>query len=282
MNNDKILNNAKEMGEKWLDTITFNGTGNSDKVKTILSKRTFNGKPITTYVVNSCKEAVKLVHQLINNSDLNAKQKKELQPWSCIWDYYDMAFWDCAYSQCPDQSHEFGSQSFLEACKHGLGYYINLGSVAIGIMRPEAHVDMEQRIHNPQGPAIVWGDEKQYWWRGVKVPEKWITDPDSVDPKDALTWENMEQRAALCEILGWGKILKTLNPKVIDTDPDPEIGELLEVDIPDAPGSKFLRVLCGTGREFCLAVPPDMKTALQANAWSWGLDKEEYKPEVRT
>ena len=37
-----------------------------------------------------------------------------------------------------------------------------------------------------------------------------------------------------------------------------------------------------TGRRFALPVPPDMTTALQANAWSYGLDETDYKPEIRT
>ena len=46
---------------------------------------------------------------------------------------------------------------------------------------------------------------------------------------------------------------------------------------------KFLRVLYGTKREFALPVPPDMKTALQAQSWTWGLDEKDFTiPEVRT
>jgi len=42
-------------------------------------------------------------------------------------------------------------------------------------------------------------------------------------------------------------------------------------------------VRCGTGRTFALPVPPDMKTAIQANAWTYGLDpKDIFNLEVRT
>jgi hypothetical protein len=87
-----------------------------------------------------------------------------------------------------------------------------------------------------------------------------------------LTERNAEKRRAAAEILGWDKIIKALKPKTIDIDPDPQIGELLEVDLPDAPGERFIRVQCGTGRTFCLNVPPTMKTALEAQAWTWGDD----------
>lgn len=99
----------------------------------------------------------------------------------------------------------------------------------------------------------------------------------------ALTWENIEQRRAAIEIVGWDKIIDQLNAKVIDEDVDPEIGTLIEAKIPDIGKERFLRVRCGTGRSFCLPVPPNMKTALEAQSWTWGLDEKTFKkPEVRT
>jgi hypothetical protein len=102
--------------------------------------------------------------------------------------------------------------------------------------------------------------------------------------KIALTWENIEQRRAACEILGWISIVNDLDGIVIDRDDDPEIGELIEVNIPEIGNEKFLVVRCGTGRTFALPVPPNMKTALQANSWTFGIDNvnEFLKPEIRT
>jgi hypothetical protein len=42
-----------------------------------------------------------------------------------------------------------------------------------------------------------------------------------------------------------------------------------------------LRVRCGTGREFVLAVPPTVLSAREANAWTYGLSPEEYQLEAR-
>ena len=66
--------------------------------------------------------------------------------------------------------------------------------------------------------------------------------------------------------LGGAKVLEQINAKVIDEDADPEIGTLLEADIPEIGKEKFLKVMCGTKREFALPVPPEMKTALEAQA----------------
>ena len=74
-----------------------------------------------------------------------------------------------------------------------------------------------------------------------------------------------------------------LDSVVVDEDGDPEIGTLLEVDLPDIGKEKFLKVLCGTGRTFALPVPPEMKTALEAQSWTWSIDEKDFfKPEIRT
>jgi len=144
--------------------------------------------------------------------------------------------------------------------------------------------DDQNRPHCETGPSHRWSDGYAlYHWHGVAVPGEWIENKAGLTAKIALAEENVEKRRAACEIIGWAKVLKELNAKVIDKDPDPEIGTLLEVDLPDSGPERFIFVRCGTGREFALPVPRDCgDTALAANAWSYGLDKLQYRPEVRT
>lgn len=151
------------------------------------------------------------------------------------------------------------------------------------IMDRPLHIKMDEqkRLHGETGPAIEYADGfTVHSWHGTRVPERFIK--KEITAVEALKEENLELRRCACEILGWAAILRELDPTVIDKDPDPQIGELLEVDIPDIGTEKYLRVLCGTGREFALPVPPDMKRARQANAWTYGLDESEYNPEIRT
>lgn len=176
------------------------------------------------------------------------------------------------------------------------------------------HLDRDNLVHNHVGPARVWADGSNvYFWRGVMAPSSWFPPPSKEwlsentgcpvplpraasaevnlpSPWEALGFRNVELRRVACEILGWEAIVSALKPVILDEDEDPQIGTLLRVRIP-IPGwgdrtlledHVFLRVRCGTGRTFCLAVPPEMKTARQANAWTYGLEPEEYAPEVRT
>ncbi len=141
--------------------------------------------------------------------------------------------------------------------------------------------DDRYRLHNPTGPAVEYADGfSVFSWHGTRVKRAWIeTKPAAAE---VLREPNAEIRRAGCEIIGWDSVIAELGAVTIERDPDPEIGELLEVELPDAGKARFLRVRCGTGRTFVLSVPSEMTTALQANSWSYGLESSEYKLEKRT
>lgn len=173
---------------------------------------------------------------------------------------------------------------YEDAARHG-GFRVMHEEFCIVSDFPEIiKKDEQNRPHCENGPSHKWRDGwSLYHWHGVSIPSEWIEDKKSLTAKIALTWENIEQRRAACEIVGWAKIMEELDAKVIDADGDPEIGTLLEVELPDSGKERFLKVQCGTGREFALPVPREMKTAIQASAWTYGIDNlQTYKPEVRT
>lgn len=145
--------------------------------------------------------------------------------------------------------------------------------------------DDENRTHSETGPAISYADGfSVYMWHGIRVPGWWIETPEKLTEKEFFQHENAEMRRVACEIVGWSKVLSKLRAKVIDEDADPEIGTLIEVNIPEIGKERFLKVLCGTRREFAMPVPPEMKTAIQAQAWMLGFDdvNEFMLPEIRT
>lgn len=164
------------------------------------------------------------------------------------------------------------------------GWVSVFGDLAVVQERP-LHIkfDEQNRLHSENGPAILFRDTFSiYAWHGTRIPAEWIRDK-SLDAKTALTLDNIEKRRVACEIVGWINILKELNAKVIDKDDDATIGTLLRVNIPDIGDEQFLKVLCGTGREFAIPVPPNVKTALEANAWTYGIEPEKLRDlEIRT
>jgi hypothetical protein len=144
--------------------------------------------------------------------------------------------------------------------------------------------DERGRLHAEDGPACGYPDGwGVFAWHGTRVPDEWITDKSKLTAEIALKWGNLEQRRAACEIVGWARILDELKAKTIDHDDDPEIGDLIEVTLPDAGRERFLRVRCATMRHFALPVPPTIKTALEAQAWTYDIPIDLMKQkELRT
>lgn len=140
------------------------------------------------------------------------------------------------------------------------------------------------RLHSTVGPAIKWRDGYSlYAWHGVRIPPGWVKG-EFPTAHEMLHWKNIEQRRAGCSMMGWANILKEINAKIIDKDPNPMIGTLMEADIPDSGIERFLVVECGTGRKgIVLPVSREAKTAHEANASTWMYsDAKLYNPEVRT
>jgi hypothetical protein len=157
-------------------------------------------------------------------------------------------------------------------------------------------------LHCEDGPAIAWGRDSSgnyshdahgalalYYWEGVAVPAHWIENKPKTDEDmaklaaEVLSSTNQEQLRAGCEILGWVPVLKSLGMKVLDEDPNPQFGQLVSVDLPNAPNSKFILATCGTGRQIAVPADPESSTAIEAGARSYGLPVEIYRRlKVRT
>jgi hypothetical protein len=94
--------------------------------------------------------------------------------------------------------------------------------------------------------------------------------------------ENAETRRAGCEIIGWDRVLPGINATLLDDDGDPQIGALYEGQIPGATKCTFLKVECGTGRQFVIPTAPGLKTAIEAQAWIANKPVNQWvRPEVR-
>lgn len=171
---------------------------------------------------------------------------------------------------------------YEQAAVHGGPRYLHKEFCIVSDFPTVLKVDEQNRPHCEDGPFCKWSDGSAlYSWHGVRVPAKWIERKHELTAKIALTWENLEERRAACEIVGWAKILKELNAKVIDED-HPRIGTLLEVDLPDSGKEKFLRVECATGREFALPVAPEATSAIAANLDTYGIDFDKLNQAQKT
>lgn len=170
----------------------------------------------------------------------------------------------------------------LEAAKH-LGWYwtsLEEGGVAVVSNRPrELHRDTENRLHNENGPAVVYGDGfKLYFSHGVSFNgndmERFIDTPaDQLNPEEILKIGNVEQRAEMIKKYGIGKLFDKLKPTKLDSK-----------TVEDGSGVKhpysLYRVKIGENDRIYLrmenpsieethieAVHPDCKTVTDALSW---------------
>ena len=91
-------------------------------------------------------------------------------------------------------------------------------------------------------------------------------------------------RAAGIAILGMDKMLDRLDHRIIDSDPDPMHGDLIEVLLPDLPDPvRYLRAQCPRNGTICEGVPSTAKSVLEAQAWRVGIPASEFVyPSKRT
>lgn len=151
--------------------------------------------------------------------------------------------------------------------------------------RPDiCKLDDEKQLHSELGPAVRYRDGFGiYAWHGTKIPEEWFTDKMPT-AAEILRIEDMEVRRCAGEMIGWIAILDELGSKEIDRHDNPQIGTLVEVDMPDSGLERYIRVRCDTGRDYAICVTEaNPQTAQEAQNWlndcPSGYD---YAPQRRT
>jgi len=200
----------------------------------------------------------------------------------CWWPAMESFYREVCDLELPDDLSDRG-RVHTELSKL-IGWWYPTNWYVVMTDRPEKISIEEGRLHSPEGYAIRWRDGKGIAaWKGTVIPVEWVTGnpPDVVS---LLHWEDIEQRRCGFEIIGWAKVIDTLGGVMIDSHPNPEIGDLYEVNIPGVGKEKFLRARCGTGRDVAVCVDPSVTTALEASARSYEFYEvgDEYIPEVRT
>lgn len=171
---------------------------------------------------------------------------------------------------------------FIEFAKH-CGWALIYDELVVLTRKPiSIKLDAENRTHCENDYAIKFADNTGITiWHGNNVPSEWIFDKSSITPEVLFQWENADQRRCACEIVGWINVLKHLDAKLIDEDPEKTVGSLYEVDLPNSGKERFLVAFdLNVGKMVGLPVAREMQTALEANASTYGIDLNEISPEI--
>jgi hypothetical protein len=146
--------------------------------------------------------------------------------------------------------------------------------------------DERGRLHSVTGPAVMYPDGWAiYAMHGVRVSEWIITKPHEITISKVLGEPNAEIRHVMMERMGQENFLAQSKAQPIHKD---RRGELYRIDLRGDEPFVVVRVLNstpeldGTHKSYVLRVPPTVRTATEAVAWTFGLSLESYQPTVES
>jgi hypothetical protein len=141
--------------------------------------------------------------------------------------------------------------------------------------------DDRGRLHNAKGPALKFGDGWAYYaWKGVRVPSWMIERPQEITASRIDRERDPVVRRCMIEIMTPERYIYEGNAMRVSED---ETGVLWSKVWTSWDAWAAVEVINGTPepdgthRRYYLQVPPTVRTARQAVAWTYGLTELEYR-----
>jgi hypothetical protein len=161
------------------------------------------------------------------------------------------------------------------------GAWWALKDAAILSERPVAFgQDRAGRLHGESGPALAYPDGFALWrWHGLRVPRRVILGQFGVP--DIEGERNLEIRRAMIERYGAARYIVDSRARLVHAD---GFGELYCKRFENGEPLMMVKVINATAeadgsrREFFLRVPPHMRRARQAVAWTFAMEERQYRP----
>jgi hypothetical protein len=167
------------------------------------------------------------------------------------------------------------------------------------------HVDARGRLHAEDRPAVTYPDGwSVYAWRGVRVPERIIMEPQSITRDEIIHERNAELRRIMLERYGTKRLLAESHATVLDSRVQPVsdslkgwlrereaawdgmdgacVNELLRLELDDLVIVALNLIDPSTGRRYLIRVPPEMERVQQALAWTHGVEESQYQVAVES
>lgn len=174
---------------------------------------------------------------------------------------------------------------FLVAAEAGLWVYWVLRDEVVTVPRPALRIE-EGRLHAENGPAVSWPGGARYWmWRGVQVPRRVIEAPERITVGAIRRETNAEVRRVMLERYGHERYLHDMGAEKVHSD---DFGTLWRAPVPGDEPLVMVEVVDaspkpdGTFRNYLIRVPPTMRTAKEAVAWTFGKHTPEYHLDFET
>ena len=177
--------------------------------------------------------------------------------------------------------------SALSKLSRHSGWWWPLRRLVIFTERPTAvGCEPSGRLHAGDGPALAYADGWEFYaWRGMEVPARLIKNRGRLTVGEIEDEYNVELRRAMIDIYGQQRFLLDGRARVVHQD---EFGTLYSLEVPRDEPLVMVEVVNstpepdGSRKSYFLRVPPQMKTAREAVAWTFGLEASDYAPSVET
>jgi hypothetical protein len=178
------------------------------------------------------------------------------------------------------------AEPMITACEAGAFAHTLRDDEIVVLAAPAIWTD-GRRLHRGDGPALEWPRTKLYAWKGVLVPEEAIMEPKRITPKLVYDMRDDSLRQTLIDIYadrhGHRRCMQDMGGIVLHEDPTGRLWSLNPARLLPQPGDlKMVEVVNGTPepdgsrKTYWLNVPPDVETARQAVAWTYGLTPNDY------
>ena len=129
-----------------------------------------------------------------------------------------------------------------------------------------------------------------YYYENIRIPPKYyraMNNPELLTVEEVLKHNNQEVKYVGMKIVGFDRIMKSKNCKIIHKDEKTD-QILFEIKgVFDDP-IKYVRVWNSTAepdgsfKPYYLCVPPETRTCKQGVAWTFRMTEEEYQPSQET
>jgi hypothetical protein len=181
------------------------------------------------------------------------------------------------------------SEPMVEACEAGAFAHTLLDQEIVVLASPSLWTD-GRRLHRAEGPALAWPRTRLYAWKGVLVPEELMIAPQIMTPDMIRAVPDQVLQHTLIDMYahthGHRRCVQDVGGIMMHED---HTGRLWLLNpgrprLPPQPGDlKIVEVTNGTPepdgsrKTYWLTVPPEMQTAQQAVAWTYGLAPQDYE-----
>lgn len=223
-----------------------------------------------------------------------------VQPVHTRWWGQQEAFWLALYTFCRDLGVHYPAAAdrhlrLHESLARSAMWWWPYDQLCIVCDRPElVRIGERGQLHAETGPAVRFRDGWSiYAVRGIRIPADVIEQPQAITVERIDRERNQEIRRVMIQRYRLGEPLSGAAAFIRDTggerlDHEEGIGTLWRRERRGDTPIVMVEVINGTPgpdgrfRHYWLRVPPTIRTAREAVAWTYGLRPEEYRPAKRT